>query len=199
MNPDAGTTSLSLLVRVKARDDDAWARLVELYGPLVFHWTQKAGLDEHSGSDVLQEVFSAVAKSIEGYRQRNGSDSFRGWLYTITRNKVRDHYRSHANSETARGGSSANHAMNSIAESEDEYTGTQQLSELFHRALELVKSEFEPRTWSAFWRSAVEGERTRDIAADLGMSANNVRQAKSRVLRRLRSELGDVESCLLGD
>lgn len=55
----------------------------------------------------------------------------------------------------------------------------------------MVRSEFEDRTWQAFWRVAVEGHATAEVAADLGITANAVRQAKSRVLRRLRQELGD--------
>ena len=60
------------------------------------------------------------------------------------------------------------------------------------RALDLVRAEFEGRTWQMFWRSAVDGHAVAAIARDLGASAAAVRQAKSRVLRRLKSELGDL-------
>jgi RNA polymerase sigma-70 factor (ECF subfamily) len=63
---------------------------------------------------------------------------------------------------------------------------------LFARALDLIRGEFEERTWSAFWRTAVDGRAAKDVGADLGMSAGAVRVAKSRVLRRLRQELGDL-------
>jgi RNA polymerase sigma-70 factor (ECF subfamily) len=63
---------------------------------------------------------------------------------------------------------------------------------LFHRALGMIEAEFEPRSWQAFWRAVVEEQETSQIAADLGMSNAAVRQAKSRVLRRLRRELGDL-------
>jgi RNA polymerase sigma-70 factor (ECF subfamily) len=62
---------------------------------------------------------------------------------------------------------------------------------LFARAFELLRGEFEERTWAAFWRTAVEGQAARDVAADLGMSPGAVRVAKCRVLHRLREELGD--------
>ena len=55
------------------------------------------------------------------------------------------------------------------------------------------RAEFEERTWQAFWRVTVEGQDTAEVAAQLGISANGVRQAKSRVLRRLREELGELE------
>ena len=70
-------------------------------------------------------------------------------------------------------------------------TSPREVNGLLHRAMEMVKAEFEHRTWNAFWRSAVENEPTTEIAAHLGITANAVRQAKSRVLRRLREELGD--------
>ena len=57
-----GSTSSSLLVRVKARDQEAWGRLVRLYGPLVAFWIRRAGLQDADARDVFQEVFAAVAK-----------------------------------------------------------------------------------------------------------------------------------------
>jgi RNA polymerase sigma-70 factor (ECF subfamily) len=60
------------------------------------------------------------------------------------------------------------------------------------RALDAIRGEFEPRTWQAFWKTTVEGRAPKDVAAELAMSAGAVRVAKSRVLQRLRAELGDV-------
>ena len=60
---------------------------------------------------------------------------------------------------------------------------------LTSRALELVRAEFENRTWEAFRRAVVEGQQPAHIAEDLGISINAVYKCKSRVLRRLRQEL----------
>jgi RNA polymerase sigma-70 factor (ECF subfamily) len=67
-------------------------------------------------------------------------------------------------------------------------------SELLHRALEMIRGEFEPKTWQAFWQTAVEGRAAADVAADLGMTPGAVRVAKSRVLHRLRADLGELLS-----
>ena len=61
---------------------------------------------------------------------------------------------------------------------------------LFHRALDMIRGEFEQRTWQAFWQTTIEGRAPKDVAADLGMSPGAVRVAKS--LHRLREELGDL-------
>ena len=56
----------------------------------------------------------------------------------------------------------------------------------------LVREEFEERTWEAFWRVTVEGQTSTAVADALSMTPAAVRQAKSRVLRRLREEFGEI-------
>jgi RNA polymerase sigma-70 factor (ECF subfamily) len=75
---------------------------------------------------------------------------------------------------------------------DDEPTGDLQLQQLTARALAQVQSEFESRTWQAFWRSVVDGIATSEVAQELIMSEATVRQSRSRILRRLRQQLGDV-------
>jgi RNA polymerase sigma-70 factor (ECF subfamily) len=64
---------------------------------------------------------------------------------------------------------------------------------LSRRAVELVRAEFEPCTWEAWWKTAVEGRQAADVAADMGMSLAAVYKAKSRVLLRLRQELAGLQ------
>ena len=59
-------------------------------------------------------------------------------------------------------------------------------------ALELVRGEFDARNWRAFWLTVIEGRAPAALAAELNMTANHIRQVKSRVLRRLREEVGDL-------
>jgi RNA polymerase sigma-70 factor (ECF subfamily) len=63
--------------------------------------------------------------------------------------------------------------------------------EVLGRALELIRGEFHERTWQAFWRTVVEGKAANDVAAELDMQPGAVRVSKSRVLCRLRRELGE--------
>src|SRR4029077_16915488 len=86
----SGATSMSLLVRVKLREPRAWEQLVLLYTPLVYEWCRANGLEEFDAADVGQEVFLAVARTIGDFRLEQSAGTFRGWLRTITLNKVRD-------------------------------------------------------------------------------------------------------------
>jgi RNA polymerase sigma-70 factor (ECF subfamily) len=189
------TTSPTLLERVRASDQTAWKRLVYLYGPLVRYWCGRAGLTGADADDVSQEVFQAVAVGLAGFRHERPADTFRGWLRGITRHKLLDFARGRARRPAAAGGTTAHQQMEQVADPATAVDGgdpMEQTTGLYHRAMELVRGEFEPRTWQAFWRAAVDGHPVDMIAADLGITPAGVRKAKSRVLRRLKEEIGDL-------
>ncbi len=194
-NSSLSSTSPTLLQRVRGGDADAWRRFTDLYGPLVFHWCRRQGVGEHDAADLTQEVFASVARAVRGFEQR-ASGSFRGWLWTITRNRLRDFFRRRAADAGAAGGTAAWQQLVAVAESlsddPDEYTDKAQLNALHRRGVELVRCQFEERTWQLFWQTVIEERLTSEVAAEFEISANAVRQARSRVLRRLRQELGDV-------
>jgi RNA polymerase sigma-70 factor (ECF subfamily) len=195
-------TSHSLLERAKANDGEAWDRLVGLYGPLVYQWCGRWDLQESDRADVMQQVFQSVASHIGRFRKERPGDSFRGWLRTITRNKVVDHIRRQGREPPGEGGTTACFRWSQLpeapvvdgTESDEGKSGDDapEVRELFFRALDLIQAEFEPRTWKAFWMAAVDDRPAKDVAEALSMSPGAVRVAKSRVLQRLREELGDL-------
>ncbi len=185
-----GSTSASLIRRVAAHDPEAWQRLARLYAPLVYRWARVAGLQDGDAADVVQEVFRTVAQSIATYDATRGG--FRPWLWGVTRNKLREHFRRRAASPQAIGGTDAHALLKQVPEFEpsaDATSGSDPEAELMHRALANIRHEFEDSTWQAFWRATVLGEATDDIASVISISRQAVRQAKYRVLRRLRQEL----------
>ena len=192
-----GSTSRSLLAGAKLDDPSAWERMVRLYAPLVASWCRRWGVAEQDIGDLLQDVFSAVASHLDRFRKEQPSDTFRGWMSTITRNKVRDHFRRRAGEPVATGGTEAALNMQQIpdpnaVEDVPAISDDPLFDELLHKALESIRGEFHERTWQAFWRVAVDGRTAGDVGADLEMKPGAVRVAKSRVLLRLRRELGDT-------
>ena len=198
MNPlqSNTATSPSLIVRAKALDQVAWDRLSRLYTPLVYGWARSQKLQENDAADVVQEVFQAVAKSITKFEMSQSKPPFRAWLWGITRNKIRDHYRKKADAPNASGGTQAQLQIAEVPDSEPaDDTDQMQLSDrgsLAYRALELMKTDFKQNTWQAFWRVTIENESAADVASDLGMSVGSVYTAKSRVLSHLRNELAGL-------
>ena len=193
----SGSTSRSLLADARLANPIAWERLVRLYAPLVASWCRRWGVAEQDVVDVMQEVFSSVSSHLDRFRKDRPADTFRGWLATIARNKIRDHMRRRAIEPRAAGGSEATQRMQQILDPAADHLAPEiaddlLMDDLLRTALESIRGEFHERTWQAFWGVVVEGRAAADVAADLDMKPGTVRVAKSRVLLRLRRELGDV-------
>jgi RNA polymerase sigma-70 factor (ECF subfamily) len=193
----ASSTSRSLLADARRDAPAAWARLVNLYAPLVAAWCRRGGVPEQDIGDLLQDVFSAVSKGLDRFRKDQPHDTFRGWLSVITRNKVRDYYRARADRPSAVGGTEAALRLAQVFDPEGstedlEADEAAAFSDVLRRALDAIRGEFHEQTWQAFWGVVVDGKSTADIAAALHMQPGAVRVAKSRVLMRLRRELGDL-------
>ena len=186
-------TSLSLLARARANDQDAWARLASLYRPLVAFWCRRAGCPAEEVEDVTQEVFAAAAASLAAFRRDRPGDSFRGWLRGITRNQVLLYFRRNRGRPQPVGGSDAlgqvQNLPDLLVEPADEVA---EANLVYRRAVEQVRGEFEQRTWDIFWRTVIEGISPSALAEELNTTPAAVRQAKSRVLRRLKQEMGEV-------
>lgn len=185
------STSSSLIARLKLRDAEAWTRTSQLYAPLVFRWARRAGVDDSDAADVTQDVFHSVARHIDGFRHDAPGSTFRGWLYTIARNKLNDHFRRQAGNLAAVGGTDALQRIQELPDSPpDADEGEAEQCDLARRAMALLQSDFQPATWQAFWATAVDNRPAAEVAAELGISLAAVYKAKSRVLARLRQELG---------
>jgi RNA polymerase sigma-70 factor, ECF subfamily len=192
---DGMTTSSTLLAGVKAHEPEAWKRFVTLYQPLVFYWCRQGGLQAVDGEDVAQNVFNAVYGAIDRFRHDQDGHTLRGWLRTITRNKVRDHARRATREVPPVGGSEAHRELLALPESphasDDEADATEEQI-LIRQAFEMILSGFKDYTRQAFWRVVVDGQKPEDVAEELGIKVDSVYLARSRVLCRLKKEFGAI-------
>ena len=185
-------TSLSLLAMAKGQDPVAWRRLVQLYSASIYSWSKRSDMSDEDAADIVQDVWMSVSMNLERFHRDKVTDTFRGWLWTITRNKIRDLARRRHDSAVASGGTNAQIALNNVPDLEFSDDSKADSNGMIERALELIRADFEQRTWQAFWRTVVLGQSARDVAHELGMAANAVHQARFRILKRLRQELSDL-------
>jgi RNA polymerase sigma-70 factor (ECF subfamily) len=175
-----------------------------LYEPLVRVWCRQQSVPDEDTSDIVQEVFVAVTRGIDGFRRERPDDTFRGWLYGITRHKIADCWRQRQNRPRALGGSEWLELSQQMPDPNDFMPDlspdsvSPSVDGLYRRAVELIQSEFEDRTFQAFWCVTVDQRPAAEVARELKMSPGAVYVAKSRVLKRLRQNLEGLE-CLAGD
>jgi RNA polymerase sigma-70 factor (ECF subfamily) len=187
-------TRITLLARIRdGRDTDAWREFVQIYGPVVYRFARNRGLQDADAADLMQDVLRSVARTAPKLEYDPARGTFRGWLYTVTRNKIYNFLSGQRNRPRASGDPDAHDRLDAApardgdgpdADWEREYQ-----RRLSGRAMELVKDEFQPSTWDAFWQTAVDGKPAAEVGAGLKMSPGAVYVAKSRVLARLREEV----------
>jgi RNA polymerase sigma-70 factor, ECF subfamily len=183
------TTSPSLLELLRRPgEQEAWFRFVELYTPLIYYWARKTGLDPADASDLVQDVFLVLARTLPHF-QYDPHQSFRGWLRMVTLNKWRERRRRRA---IPIDGDAEVDAVQAHSEALESQWDSEYCTHLIGRALDLMRAEFQPKTWMACWEHVVSGKSAAEVAAELGITTDSVYAAKSRVLKRLRQELSGL-------
>jgi RNA polymerase sigma-70 factor (ECF subfamily) len=192
---------MSLLEQATAGDREAWERVVYLYSPLVDRWCRRRHLNEDEIQEVGQVVFLTLYMNLWRFRKEEPGHSFRKWLKTLTTNKVIDYLRKDRDAPIALGGSDGQALLEahpeklSATEGDDEGVSEREL--LLRQCLEMVKAEFEPRTFAAFWAVIVDEKPPAEVARSLGMkSVGAVYTAKSRVTKRLHDLMDRLEEDL---
>jgi RNA polymerase sigma-70 factor (ECF subfamily) len=186
-------TSLSLLDRLRQAGSGHpdWQRLDDLYRPLIRAWlTRVPGLGDEA-DDLTQEVLLILFRELPRFeRRRDGS--FRAWLRQITVNRIRRSL--DGKRRRPRTASTPDEAEAFLSQLEDPNGALSQQWDadhdrhVFGRLLAIVRPDFQPLTWEAFTRFALDGQSAADVAKLLGMSEQIVFQAKFRILKRLREE-----------
>ena len=194
--PSLPETRASLILRLPdAADALAWDEFTAVYAPLVYRLARRRGLQPADADDLVQEVLTAVTRSVDGWLANSGRGPFRAWLLTIARNLTVNHL---TRAKTRPLGSNdcdvarnlAQQAFNGQPDSEFDL---EYRREVFRWAAEQVRAAVTEKTWDAFWRSSVDEQPVEAVAKQLGMSVGSVYIAKSRVMARLRETVSRFE------
>jgi RNA polymerase sigma-70 factor (ECF subfamily) len=176
---------LDRLRREGSRQD--WERFVDLYGPLLEFWARRL-LRADDAADLVQDVLLRVMQRLGSFAGAEDV-SFLAWLRAVLLNRWRD-LRRRAAAQPRTAGSAALEAVAGV----DDLAGvitTEDHDFLIRRALQIMRTNFEPTTWRACWERVVAGRPAAEVAAELSVSVAVVYSATYRVIRRLRSELAD--------
>jgi RNA polymerase sigma-70 factor (ECF subfamily) len=188
-------TSVSLIDRLKAARPEAvdWQRMQGIYLPLIQRWLRRVPGLGHEADDLAQEVFVVVIRELPRFERRR-EGSFRAWLRTITANKARNYCKQRDRRPTV-GMDQTEGFLEQMAAPDSDLArewDREHDEHVVRKLLAAVKPDFSPTTWEAFRRLALDGLPAARVAEELGMPENAVLLAKSRVVRRLREEAGDL-------
>ena len=195
--PQTPQTRASLLVRLRAHDDhEAWRQFVDLYGPLIYRFGRKSGLQDADAADLTQIALHAVSAAVANFDYDPARGTFRSWLFTIVRRQLCRWRERDRRQPRGAGDSAAQELLAAQPAPDDEaarWWDEEYRRQQFLWAAARVRCEFQEATWQAFWLTATEGKSAAEAGAALGMTVGAVYTAKSRVLDRIKKEIELVE------
>lgn len=189
-------TRASLLVQLRdGSNNAAWQEFLRLYGPVVYGFARNRGLQDADAADLVQDVMRSVMNAIGRFDYDRQQGTFRGWLFTITRNKVFNFLSARRIRPQASGDSGAHRLLESEPDTatDTDHWELEYQRRIASMAMDRVKGEFQEKTWRAFWLTAVDGVAAAEAGKQTGMSPGAVYVAKSRVLARLKEEVEAIE------
>jgi RNA polymerase sigma-70 factor, ECF subfamily len=183
------STSFSLLQQLRnPHDVVAWDRFVDLYLPLLFFWARRLRIRGTEPEEFVHEVFAKLKEQLPNFKYDPANGSFRFWLRTVCQNHWRDHLRKRATHDVQ----VEDGQLEELAQTDDgleEFWNRDYHALLLRRAFHVLDTEFEETTRRAFIEVVMNGRPVKEVAAELGLSANAVSTRKFRVLTKLREEL----------
>jgi RNA polymerase sigma factor (sigma-70 family) len=195
--PEAPSTRQSLLVRLRNHQDhQAWAQFVEVYAPLIYDYARQRGLQDADAADLTQTCLSRLAATVGSLEYDPERGTFRGWLFTLVRNKLRDFLDRRQGWQQGSGDSRVQQLLENLSAPEPDEAADwdrEWCRNMFAWAADKVRPRVLETTWQAFWKTTVEGKAGQEVAAELGMTVAAVYLAKSRVMAHLRAVIHEVQ------
>jgi RNA polymerase sigma-70 factor (ECF subfamily) len=195
-------TRASLLQRLKDLDDkSSWDEFYDLYHDLIFSVARRAGLSETEAAEVVQDTLLSVAKKMPGFIYDPAKDSFKGWLLTLTRWRMRNQLakRSRMVAQQPR--------ISRSQEEEEPRTATiegipdptgPELESIWEKewetrvletALARIKRQVQPQHYEIYHLHVVLGQPVREVVRALGVTPVRVYLAKHRIGNLLKREI----------
>jgi RNA polymerase sigma-70 factor (ECF subfamily) len=182
-----------------ARDttnNEAWLRLVSVCEPLLYGWLRCQNLQQADAEDLVQETLATLVLEAPTFLPIRHPGGFRCWLHKVLINRLRHFRRALRVRLICRPDSELlDRLATAIDDSRSDLTRRWDDDHDGHVAREVmqrIEPEFQPKTWHAFRRVALEGADPELVAAELELSVSSVYVAKFRVLKRLRQVVKNV-------
>jgi RNA polymerase sigma-70 factor (ECF subfamily) len=186
----------SLLVQVQSPDNRAaWEEFVLMYRPVIYRLARRRGLQDADAQDLAQRVFVAVASAIGNWEKSSESVRFRHWLRRVARNAIINAL-SRQPQDRAAGGTSVQQFLQEQPSTDPQALADIDLEyrrELYLRAAKIVRGDVEAHTWRAFELTVIEGRNIDQAAMELDKPVGSIYAARSRIMRRLRKAVQELE------
>jgi len=158
------------------------------YSVIIKDYCFQRRLTEADTDDVVQEVMRKVSSAIKSFEYDPVRGRFRAWLGTVAANTIK----SHLNHSSRRANScSTLELLNRVDQFSDPDSAWVEIysERIFHVACSRVKPNFNSKTWACFESTWIHQKPASQVAKEQEIPIHSVYVNKSRVLKKLESEV----------
>ena len=179
------TTRLSVLKAVADTENEAaWARFFDLYAGFVFSIARSKGLRDEDADDIVQVVFTDLARMMPTFKYDRAKGKFRSYLIGLVHWRVKDKLRL-----VQRDNEQMKAYLDEVANlspADKDFAEREWQAAALEEALRRIKSEVRPEHYAAFVASAVEGQDTETVMRLYNLSRDNLYQIRKRLTAKLK-------------
>jgi RNA polymerase sigma factor (sigma-70 family) len=195
-------TRQSLLSRLKDwQDNQSWQDFFDTYWKLIYGVALKAGLTHGEAQDVVQETVLGVAKRIGEFKYEPSVCSFKGWLLTVTRNRIATQFEKRKRAVLPVERWAQEDDRTSLSETVSDPRGPELQAiwdaewekNLMDAALAKVRRKVSIEQYQIFDLYVLKEWPVREVARTLKVTVGHVYVAKHRISRLVRKELEALE------
>ena len=188
-------TTRSSVIRAVADTENAaaWQRFFDLYAGFVFSIARSKGLNDTDADDIVQMVFSDLARNLPSFKYDREKGRFRPYLAALVKWRVIDRLKAVRRDADLK--ADFMEEAKSAATTEDEdFEEREWQSAAMEETLRRIKPEVRPEHYAAFVASAVEGQDTDVVTKLYGISRDSLYQIRKRLTVKLREKLAEVRA-----
>lgn len=184
------STRATLLIRIKdPRDTEAWAQFYELYGPLLYRYARARGLGRDDAEDIRSKCYEAIVRQINAFDYEKSRGGFKAWLRTLVNRRVTDLLRKRREPQAA---SAALRRIPEAGPTPEEAWERQWKRQHLRYCLDQIKGRVSLENFEAFRLHVLEDRTVEEVSDQLGINANRVHKAKSRILKLVRQKMIEI-------
>jgi RNA polymerase sigma factor (sigma-70 family) len=194
VKPDESwVTRETLLNRVRRQyDEESWKEFVFYYRGYVYNIASRMGLNHHDAEEVGQDVMVKLWKKIPEFQYDSNKGRFRGWLCTVTANRVKQLWRTKSG-DLDRLTPDEREELTSYlreiqTEPSDDLAEQEWATYVITMAWARVQREFGENEKAAF-EMLSKGADVDEVSKQLGIAPSSVYVYKKRVVDRLKQEV----------
>jgi RNA polymerase sigma factor (sigma-70 family) len=184
------TTSRTLLERLRnPHDPHAWRGWLHVYEPWLRDWLGRHHFQPADTDDLLQNILVVVSRKLSTFVHNGQAGAFRAWLRNILVREVRSFWRQHQPADVS---SDWLDRLEDGSSEQSRQWDREHDQQVLRRLLATIQADFEPASWEVFRLLVLEDRPAAEVAQRTGMKPNAIYVVKSRILQRLRQEVGGL-------